>query len=560
MAQLQFQQWNQWLGGIDDSGASPGSHYFSHGIDPYRKPGYLAVADSAGEDRSNNDDADFNDAIYWFVELDGDIFALSSTAEIWKKDSSSGWINDATWQHADGNSGTGQGMIVFNGDIFWASNTTVGQIDTPTATPAFTDSWQTGLTNATWHPMAVFLAKMYVGHGRNIASWDTTTWNATDLILPVGYVAKCMAVIGDFLAIGTIAPEGSDARIFFWDGTSTTYNSVVKVNAASVDAMMTWNNTLWVVAGKAANLHYYDGANLQEIAKMADVDTQSGASVSVYPGGISHFRGRVMLAVNTISALGDRVMAGTWAFDPKTGGFTLAYLPSTGVMNTSGNAWSCYNDGTDLYIGCTDTNTGAASAAFVDKTGGSKYTESAYWISPWFDLSPFANKHFRRFYINFSEFPGSGSNNEVTVKYKVDDTTKRRNNGSEYTATAGAASTVTVADASAIQVGDELTVTGGPSSGDIRRVTANASNVLTVDRAFSATPVNAQTKFVIEPWVEIGTTNVTDDADAVFDGFDLTGVVGKKIQFKIELRDAETTGEEVSISDMSLSFIQKRPF
>ena len=558
MAQLQFQQWNSWKGGIDDSGQKPGAEYFSIGMDPYRDPSYQAVADTLAKSVDDNDIGTFSEPIYAFQEISGDLFALDSGGDIWKRDAGTGWVNDGTWPHADGNAGQGQDIFEFNSELFWAADTTVGRIQTPTGAPTFTDSWQTGLTSSSWHPMEKFLGKMFVGHGRNIASWDTVSWNATNLILPAGFVSKSMAVIGDFLAIGTVAPAGEDSRIFLWDGTSATYNAEVAVKATAVDAMFTWSNTLWAIAGKSANLHYYDGSALNEVGKIADVDVQSGQSVVVRPRGITVYRNRIVIAVNTLSEIGDRIMPGIWGFDPSFAQFKFDHTLSTGVMNASGHAYSVFSDGTDIWIGGQDDNTGATSQYFVDKSGGSKYTETAYWISPFFKPGSFADKHWRKFFVNLKEFPSSGSDNEITVKYRSEDRTRRLNNGAEFTATAGAASTIDVASTTGLQVGDEITLTGGPSAGDLRRIITLTATKITVDRAFTATPVNAQTKFVAERWVEAGTVT-SADGDEFLKSWSIADAVGKSIQFKVEMRDAETTGEEVNVSEMALSFIQKRP-
>lgn len=559
MAELQYHQWQTWNGGIDDSNQKPGGQYFSHGIDTSRKPSYLAVADAIEPSIESTTTAAFSQAAYWFQDVDGDLFAVDSGGDIWKRDAGTGWVTDATWPHADGNAGSGQGLFEYNGSLFWAADTTVGRITTPTAVPAFTDSWQAGLTTSSWHPMEIIIGKLAIGHGRNVATWDTTSWDATSLILPAGFVAKCFAVIGDFLAIGTVAPAGEDSRIFFWDGTSATYNKELSVKAEAVDAMFTWRNTLWVVAGKAANLHYYNGTSLAEVAKIADIDTDGGDSATVRPSGLIHYQNRMLIAVETISTALDRAMPGVWAFDPETGAFTLQHLLSTGVSNTSGHAYAVYSDGTDFWVSGSDGNTGAAYATFVDKSGGSKYTESCYFTTQWFETVPFANKHFRKFYLNFFEFPASGATNEITVKYRLDDTTRRLNSGGEYTATGGGAAYVDVASTATLQVGDEITISGGPSSGDLRRIITLTATRVTVDRNFSATPVNAETKFFAERWTEIDTVNITEDANKTLKDFWLVDQVGKKIQFKIELRDGGTTGEEVAIADSALSFIQKPP-
>jgi len=558
MADLSFYGWRQFDGGIDDTNLKPGGQYFSLGLDTIRKPSYLTVADSLQRSVSENTVGAFTETIYWMDSISGNIFALDSGGDLWIRTSGGTWTSDATWPHADGNTGVGQSLIEFNDEIFWTANTTVGRVQTPTGVPTFTDSWQTGLTSSSWHPMEKLVGKLIIGHGRNIATWDGVTWTLAAMVLPRGFVCKSMAVIGDFVAIGTIAPSGEDSRIFFWDGISDVYNKEIKVKAASVDALMTWSNTLWVVAGNAANLHFFDGSNLQETAKIADVDVDAGETVVVRPGGLAHHQGRILIAVNTVSNTKDRVFPGIWSFSPATGAFVFEHPVHTRGLNESAHAYSVFSDGTNFWVGGSDSNTGADDAHFVDQSGGARYTETAYYITQWFDTVPFADKHFRKAYLNFREFASTG-NNEITMKYRLDDTLRRLNAGAVYTATAGAAGTVTVADASALLIGDEITVVAGPASGDIRRITNIAANVLTVDRNFSDTPVNAQTKFYAERWTELDTVNTTEDGDKTLKDFWLSSKKGKKIQFKIEMRDAGTTGEEVAISEINLSYIQKRP-
>lgn len=559
MADLQFSQINSWTGGIDDTNLKPGGQYFSVGMDVHRRPNYLTVSDSLARSISEATAVTFTETIYWFEEVDGDLFALDTGGDIWKKDAGTGWVVDATWPHADAQAGAGQGLIEYDDELFWAANTTVGRVTTPGGAPGFTDNWQSGLTSSSYHPMEKFVKKLFIGHGPNIASWDGVSWDATALELPLGFECKSMAVIGDYLAIGTVAPAGDDARIFFWDGTSSTYNREVIVQAVAVDALHTWSNILWVIAGKAANLHYYDGANLKEVAKLADVHVESGESVTVRPSGLHEFNGGIMIAINNVGTIHDRVMPGIWRYEPDVGALYLPYLLHTGVTNAAGHAYSLYSNGVTLFVGGSDSNTGATDANFVDESGGSRYTESAYWTSQWIEGNVFANKHFRKYYLNFREFPATGATNEITVKYRLDDTTRRLNNDTEYTATGGGAAYVDIAATTGLLVGDEVTVTGGPSSGDIRRIITLTATRITVDRNFTATPVNAETKFVVERWTEMNTVNVTDDANATDKDFWLTDLVGKKIQFKMELRDAETTGEEVAISEATLNYIQKRP-
>lgn|SRR3990167_4493350 len=563
MASLQYKQWNSWKGGIDDTNQKQGGMYFSHGVDPYRKPGYLSVADSMAKSVSEDDIASFTEQIYWFEDMAGNLFALDSGGDLYRRTAAGTWNDDADWPHADTNTGTGNGLIEYAGALYWMSDTICGKVTSPTSgvgVPTFNDSFKTGFTDSDWHPMAKFFGKLTIGNDRYLATYDGTTWNLTALTLPSNYVVKCLAVMDDLIAIGTAPQLGDDARIFFWDGTSATYNLELSVKASSIDAMMVWSNILWVIAGDAGNLHYYNGATLKEVAKIADVDVESGASVTVIPGGIAQYRGKVVYGVNTVSTIRDRVMPGVWGFDPETGGLSLMFLNSNFSQNTSAHTYAVFFDGTYLWAGNKDSNTGATSTTMVDRSGGAKYTEAAYWTSQWIDENDFANKHFRKLWLNFFEFPASGSTNEITVKYRLDDTTRRLNNGSEYTATGGGASTITIASTTGLQAGDEVTVTGGPSSGDIRKIsTVDSATQLTIDRAWTATPVNAQTKFVVERWTELGTITASANANETNIGFDFINRIGKKIQFKIELRDAETSGEQVALSEVTTGYIQKSP-
>src|SRR4030042_88545 len=118
--------------GILSESTLPATNGFSFGagVDIFSEPGFLKVSqslDAMSEAATTND---ITDGMHWMVKYSGlnKVFGLGSggSGRIYAYDlgQSSKWA----LTHDDTNTCWGQGMLEFNGDLFWASNGYLGRM------------------------------------------------------------------------------------------------------------------------------------------------------------------------------------------------------------------------------------------------------------------------------------------------------------------------------------------------------------------------------------------------------------------------------------------------
>lgn len=574
MAQnLQTFTWNDWSKGIDfyDTGA-PGTIYFSHGIDFDAMPGYFRPSQKMVVSLSPTEISAMTSAVVDFEAYVLSLYAITRSGTLFRNTSvglGGSWLNNSAWPHYPASGGAGGCLRMFNDELFWTGPTTVGRVQSPSAgTPTFTDVWQSGLTNSgATHQMKVFVGKLMIGHGRYVATWDTTNWTLQALTLPAGTTIDTMEVFNDYLVMGCRVSNSTptpEHRLFFWDGTSTTYNSEIKL-AGQVQplCLLSFEGNLWVLSSYG-DLYIFDGSNLKEVVKLSN----SPAALTVHANCLTGFNSKIYFGISQTQldlSSDDRTLPGVWSYNTKTGALLFESLdPNLTYDSTSNyiNIRSLFNNGQYLFVGFDDPATGTGVSArgigYIPNVNASTVRDTgSFVITPWFDAAALTKKHFRKFYINCREFPASGSTNEIVVKYRLDDSIRGLG---PYTITSASSNLVyvaTPADTSVFNVGDEITFTQGPSSGEIRRITAISGNRLTLDA--TASSVASTTQYIVEPWVELGTITSSADGGSTSKSFNFpNAAVGKKIQFKLELKQADID-EPVAISDLSFTFIPKKP-
>lgn len=113
------------------------------------------------------------------------------------------------------------------------------------------------------HPMKVFTNKLCIGNGQHLATLDDSEiYDSEALTFPEDEKVRCLETVGDYLAISTwknnSLSTSSKGRIYFWDGTSTTYNSFVDVDG-QVNAMRVNKNILYIIHGNQNTISVYSG-------------------------------------------------------------------------------------------------------------------------------------------------------------------------------------------------------------------------------------------------------------------------------------------------------------
>lgn len=143
-----------------------------------------------------------------------------------------------------------------------------------------------------FHMGKVFTNLLCFGNGNTLLTIDDSeVIDPEALTFPPDERVRCLETIGDYLAISTwknYSLEDGRSRIYFWDGTSPTYNAFIDIDGV-VNAMRNnGNNTLMIIHGTQGNLSVYTGA----ITKLRRIKfVQNAVKTYVMPGAMDTLEG-----------------------------------------------------------------------------------------------------------------------------------------------------------------------------------------------------------------------------------------------------------------------------
>jgi hypothetical protein len=256
----------------------------------------------------------------------------------------------------------GQGLAVYGAYMYYRQNAQIGRM--ALASDTFTDNWQTSGATAVqtvvdYAPIKVFLNLCLFSNGRFLATWDDATFVYNRLTFPVGYHVRDIDVMGEYAVMAVNDNEDiTQAKrgfLFFWDGTSTTYNFMTEVNeGGGISSIQANQNSVFVFAGGKGNIYEYNGIN-NKIKKIPYIGTSS--TVFVYPGADTNFNGRCLfgLAGGTSTTAYKGIYS--WG-SPELGypaGLNLENAISTGTIQGTGiDIGAVTAVGNDLYVGWKD--------------------------------------------------------------------------------------------------------------------------------------------------------------------------------------------------------------
>jgi len=141
--------------------------------------------------------------------------------------------------------------------------------------------------NNGFHPTTQFLHYILIGNERYLSVWEpisigTTTppdsaeFNQHKLVFPSGYEVTSMASYTEYIAIAcekrssSSTNEFQDGKIFFWDGTSSTYNFIQDVPEGSPYGLFSHKNVLYWFAN--GGWWAWSGGNPVKIYQMPNTD------------------------------------------------------------------------------------------------------------------------------------------------------------------------------------------------------------------------------------------------------------------------------------------------
>ena len=394
------------------------------GIDIFSEPGILQVSQKLDPMPQADPPNNITDGITWMVKYskNGVLYGLG--------DGGSGRIYDwnntqpGKWAlaHDDVNVCWGQGMIEYNGNLYWASNSYLGKFDGTT----WIDSFRPLNFDWAWHPMVIFGDDLMIGSGRYIDKLDSSEVMRLGVLdLPEGYKIRCLAVYNNRLMIGTWRGlsiyEQPEASLFSWDGSSPSFEHVWTLKEAGIHAMIPWKNLLVVFAGVKGNIYLFNGATLQKIKSIPDRSNffQTGYWIQTYPGAVTEYFGNLLFGISAGTSGEPKLPHGIYTLGRKSETDPLALVGShilSSGLDTYYAIYSIFVAGNNLfYVSYSDGN----GVYKVDKLNiDSRIISGAYWESQIYEISqtdlPVPVKG-----VEVIAQP-LASNNSITVKYKLD--------------------------------------------------------------------------------------------------------------------------------------------
>jgi hypothetical protein len=255
--------------------------------------------------------------VLWMVKdpvTPANVYALDSNGVVYNSADSG-----VSWAELSDRAGSGQGMVIWKGYLFVATDTALDVYGPLASSPAWTTGWKTIDSDTAWHPMIVSFNdnKLYGGAGKYIFSLDENTgqtfapgtaasftFTAQALDLPPSYRIKCLTEIGNNLLIGTwMGTSIYDLRvadIFPWDRAASSFSGPVKLNVNGVHAMTTINNTVFVLAGVEGEIFVTNGVNAEKVAQIPSsvANIEGGLYLETYPGALLNYKGRPFFGVS----------------------------------------------------------------------------------------------------------------------------------------------------------------------------------------------------------------------------------------------------------------------
>lgn len=190
------------------------------------------------------------------------------------------------------------GALEYNGYIYWATESrlhrvTIAGADDTWAAGAVTLNFATfGVTQSSFHPMCIQDLTLFIGDGNQVASVNSSgTFAANALDIKTPLIIKTMIPYDIDILIGTfVANTVNKTELIRWDAVSSSWNTSDPIEEVGINAFIRDDNYVYVNAGRAGNLYFYNGEQLVPFKRIPGTysSTQYG---TVHPGSVGNFKG-----------------------------------------------------------------------------------------------------------------------------------------------------------------------------------------------------------------------------------------------------------------------------
>ncbi|MCR4330740.1 MAG: LamG domain-containing protein [Patescibacteria group bacterium] len=157
------------------------------------------------------------------------------------------------------------------------------------STATYTTYYQFLVEDTGFHPIAPFLQFLVFGNERYIAKFEATTYEPNKIVLPAGYRIRAFGYWREYLAIGVIKGDSVTntdmGRVYFWDGSASTYNFYIDIPEGGVTALLGAEGRLYIWAGYSGDMLIYEGGETTYKVKRLPKITED-TYTEIYPGAV----------------------------------------------------------------------------------------------------------------------------------------------------------------------------------------------------------------------------------------------------------------------------------
>lgn len=401
-----------WIGGLADGDKKglAGSFRYGKGLDFKSNPDAITAELALVKASSTN----VTGMPKWIIYdgINNKVYAYCDDGKI--HSSASSWTSLRTVANS-----SGQGLEIYNDYLYYTQNAQIGRYGSLAGSPSFTDNWQTSLDGTTsWRPLKTFMNLLLCGNGRYLATYDGSTWTAQKLTFPPGWSVRDIDVRGEYAAIAVNnsadITKATRGLIFYWDGTSSTYNFFNEVmEGGGISSIQANQDSVWCFPGNAGNI-YIDTGRVSKVKRIPFVGR--GKTIYVYPGADANFRGNLTFGV--AGGTSTTAYRGVYEFGQPSKDYPYAlnfsYPISTGTVQGTGvEIGAIHAVGPQIYVGWKDGSTYG-----IDLLSTSTVQTSVTYESRVLSLA----KQGKFLWIKvFCEPLASGES--ITTKYKADKAT-----------------------------------------------------------------------------------------------------------------------------------------
>lgn len=289
------------------------------------------------------------------------------------------------------------------------------------------------------HPAINFLQYTCFGNERYLSVWEplettptNAEWQRHALTFQPGYEVCGLALYNEFLAIACEKRSTSgtqdyqEGRIFFWDGTSTTYNFSIDVPEGSPYGLYQYKNVLYWFAGNA--WWAYTGGAPVKLKTFPNTDAEfsnTAAQTIIYPN-MSTVRNGVLLMGFPSQTTSQSVEHGiySWGAVDKNyaNSFGYSYPMSTGSRTNNGSnnlrIGMVKNFGDSLYMSWRDdSNAPNTYGLDVVNNSSAPFATASYEALISDNGQAYKRKSIFDIFATFATLPAGAT---ITLKYKID--------------------------------------------------------------------------------------------------------------------------------------------